>query len=138
MPLQADAAPWDAPVTQGIRHMADYAAIIVITDSADSGRTWIEQVSRLIGPDRFVVVASAQAGPMLQPYHQSGQIRGLVTGLFDSAVLEQNNAGRPGLARRYWDAYNLGLIIALVLLAFGAGWNLVQGIRERAAARQAE
>jgi hypothetical protein len=72
--LQADAT-WDAPGTRYPAH-GRLRRIIVITDSADSGRTWIEQVSHLIGPDRFVVVASAQAGPMLQPYHQSGQIAG--------------------------------------------------------------
>lgn len=131
------ASVWQSAPLQGVQAFSDFAAIIVITDSADAGRTWIEQAAPLRGPAQFVVVSSAQAGPMLQPYYQSGQINGLVTGLYDASVLEQNNANRPGLARQYWDAYNLGLILAMVLLVGGALWNLVAGLRERATVKEA-
>jgi hypothetical protein len=68
---------------------------------------------------------------MLEPYYESGQVNGLVSGLFDAAVLEQNNAGRPGLARKYWDAYTLALIAAILLISGGALWNLFASVRER-------
>lgn len=128
MPLAADSTP----VTQGVLPYSAYAGIIIITDSVEGGRTWIEQAGPpFYNGGAFVVAASAQAGPMLQPYYQSGQINGLASGLFDAAVLEQNNAGRPGLARRYWDAYNLGLMLAVAMITIGALWNLVLGLRQR-------
>ncbi|MGE5251188.1 MAG: hypothetical protein ACM3QS_13365 [Bacteroidota bacterium] len=131
MPIEADmTAPWD-PVASGIRGIADYAAVIVITDSSETGRIWIEQAAPLYGGRAFLLIASAQAGPMLQPYYQSGQLNGLSTGLFDAAILEQSNASRPGIARRYWDAYNLGLMAAVLLLTTGGVWSLVSGIRAR-------
>lgn len=128
MPLGSDSTP----VLAGVRPFSEYSAILVITDSLEGGRTWIEQA----GPPwyagkAFVVVSSAQAGPMLQPYYNSGQINGLVSGLFDAAVLEQNNAGRPGLARHYWDAYNLGLILTALLITLGALWSLIASLRDR-------
>jgi hypothetical protein len=133
MPLAADASPaWIVGSTQGIQRLSDYTAIIVIVDRADAGRTWIEQTRDLHGSSSFIVVASAQAGPMIQPYYESSQINGLVTGLFDAAVVEQSNAGRPGLARKYWDAYNLALMLAILLVGFGSLWSLVAGLRERA------
>ena len=131
------ASVWQSAPLQGVQAFSNFAAIIVITDSADAGRTWIEQAAPLRGSAQFVVVSSAQAGPMLEPYFESGQINGLVTGLYDGGVLEQNNANRPGLARLYWDAYNFGLILALVLLVGGALWNLVAGLRERTTAKEA-
>ena len=120
------------PVPSAAQNISEYAAILVITDSIDGGRTWIEQAGPLYSGSAFIVVSSTQAGPMLQAYYHSGQINGLVSGLFDAAVLEQNDAGRPGLARRYWDAYNSGLILAVLLITLGALWNLFAGLRERA------
>jgi hypothetical protein len=68
---------------------------------------------------------------MIQPYYDSRQIQGVVTGLFDAAVLEQNTGVGAGLARRYWDGYNIGLMVAILLIVVGALWNLVAGMRER-------
>ena len=133
------ASVWQSAPLQGVQAFSDFAAIIVITDSAETGRAWIEQTAEPLrgSSTQFVVISSAQAGPMLQPYYQSGQINGLASGLYDASVLEQNNANRPGLARRYWDAYNFGLILSVVLLVGGALWNLAAGLRERAAAKEA-
>jgi len=128
---------WQTQPLQGVTSLSNFAAIIVITDSIESGRTWIEQAGPLRGNAQFVIVSSAQAGPMFQPYYQSGQINGLMTGLYDSAVIEQNNANRPGLARRYWDSYNVGLLLAVVLVFFGSLWSLIAGLRERAKTTEA-
>ncbi len=83
----------------------------MLTDHADSARVWIEQLQTLKQADRtlanqpLLVVSSAQAGPMLQPYVSSQQINGLVNGLADAARYEQKNNVPPGLARSYWDAF---------------------------------
>lgn len=133
----APASVWASPTLQGVQSFSNFAAIILITDSVDAGRTWIEQAGPLRGNAQFVVISSAQAGPLLQPYYASGQINGLASGLYDAAVLEQNNAGRPGTARRYWDAYSLGLVLILVLLVGGALWSLAANLRERIASKEA-
>lgn len=131
MPLGADSTP----AGRGVGTYSEYSAILVITDSLEGGRTWIEQAGPPWYTGRaFVVISSAQAGPMLQPYYSSGQINGLVSGLFDAAVMEQNNAGRPGLARRYWDAFNLGLALTVILIAVGAAWNLIAALRDQSPA----
>ena len=128
---------WQSETLQGVQSLSNFAAIIVITDSAETGRAWIEQAGPRRGSAQFLVVSSAQAAPLFQPYYASGQINGLVSGLYDGAVLEQNNANRPGLSRRYWDAYNLSLILALVLLTGGTLWSLAVGLRDRMAGRKA-
>jgi len=128
---------WQSETLQGVQSLSNFAAIIVITDSAETGRTWIEQAGSRRGSAQFLVVSSAQAAPLFQPYYASGQINGLVSGLYDGAVLEQNNANRPGLSRRYWDAYNFSLILTLVLLTGGALWSLAAGLRERMTGRKA-
>jgi len=37
------------------------------------------------------MVISAQAEPMIRPYFDSGQIKGLVSGLSDAKIYEQSN-----------------------------------------------
>ena len=55
----------------------------------------------------------------------------MLTGLDGGAPIEQFNGGRPGTARRYWDAYGMGLLATLVMISFGSLWSLLAGLRER-------
>ncbi len=79
----------------------------------------------------MIMISSAQAGPMLLPYVDSGQVVGLVSGLNGAAGAEQANGGLPGYVRHYWDAYSIGLLIAVVLIVLGGLWNLVVGFQAR-------
>jgi hypothetical protein len=135
-PLAFDGSqPWQSEALKDVQAFPHFAEIIVLTDSAESGRTWIEQTELLRGASPLVILASAQAGPLLAPYFESGQVNLLFTGLHDSVLLEQIDAGRPGTARRYWDAYNIGLLFAVVFILGGSLLSFIAGLRERAEAR---
>jgi hypothetical protein len=109
---------------------SDYKAIIMLTDHADSARAWIEQLQALKQADPtlvnqpLLIVSSAQAAPMLQPYAGSGQINGLISGIADAARFEFINNSRPGIARAYWDAFGAGIILAITLIVLGSLWSL--------------
>jgi hypothetical protein len=122
---------WDSGVLAGTRSLSDFSAIIVLTDSLESGGAWIEQTTGFRGVTPLLVVASAQAGPMLLPYFDSGQVQGLVVGINGAVGTEIATGAGPGLVRRYWDAYNLGLYLAVLLLIAGAMWQIGAGIRRR-------
>jgi len=138
-PFAVDLAPaWQSSPLQGVQAFSDFSAVLVITDSVESGRMWIEQSQPVRGSAPLLLITSAQAGPLLQPYYQSGQVTGLLSGLYDGAVMERNNADRPGVARRYWDAYSLGLWLAILMIVIGAAWNFVLGWRQRSDAVEME
>jgi hypothetical protein len=122
---------WETPALQGVDNLSDFAAIILLTNDIETARTWIEQTEMTRGEARLLVVSSAQSGPMIQPYYQSGQVDGMITGLDGSAPIEQVNSGRPGTVRRYWDAYGFGLLTAVVLITLGSLWNLFSGWQAR-------
>ena len=63
---------WETPVLLGARALTDFSAIIVLTDSLESGAAWIEQTTGARGTTPMLIVASAQAGPMLLPYFDFG------------------------------------------------------------------
>ncbi len=134
MPLDADSKPaWQIPTLPPVTRFSDFAAVIVLTDSVESGRVWIEQTSGVRGQSPLVMIASAQAGPMLLPYVDSGQVNGLISGLNGAAGAEQANGGLPGYVRGYWDAYSVGLYTAILLILLGGLLNLWLGFRDRRA-----
>ena len=115
-----------------------YMAMVLVTDSADAARVWIEQTEDARGNMPVIVISSAQAAPMIQPYFESQQIRGMVAGLYGGAVFEQSNSGSIKTARNYWDAYSLAMLLAMSLVLGGGLWNLALGLRDRTSAREAK
>lgn len=121
-------------VMNGVTHLSDFAAIVVLTDRAEAGRVWIEQTESTRGNASLILVSSAQAGPMFLPYVDSGQVNGMVAGLYGAAGAEQANGGQPAsVVRRYWDAYSLGLLLAAAMITLGGLWNFALGLRDRRA-----
>ena len=92
-----------------------------------------KQIDAALANKPLLMVASAQAGPLLQPYVLSGQITGMISGISDAARYEFVNNGRPGIARTYWDTFGIGLMISIALIIVGSLWSLFTGIRARRA-----
>jgi hypothetical protein len=133
IPFTVDGSPVAQAVPmQGVDHLSDFASLIVLTDSLEAGRVWVEQTGPFRGRASLIVVSSAQAGPMLMPYVNSGQVNGMVSGLNGAAKVEQAN-GQPGLVRSYWDAYSLGLWLAVLAIVLGGAWNFIRGLQDRRA-----
>ncbi|HEY5982133.1 MAG TPA: hypothetical protein VIU38_01555 [Anaerolineales bacterium] len=122
---------WDAGVLPGTERLSDFAAIIVLTDSLESGRVWIEQTAAPRGSTPLILVASSQAGPMLLPYFESGQVTGIVAGLNGAAGPEIMNSGLPGYVRRYWDGYNIGLYMGFLAILTAGAWRAWRLYSER-------
>ena len=122
-----------------VNRFSDFIAVILITDQAEAGQMWIEQLTLakqsdpLLAGQQLVVVASGQAGPMLRPYISSQQVAGMISGIPDAARYEYVNNSRPGMVRSYWDAFAAGLLLAIVSIVVGSLWSLVSGIRARRA-----
>ena len=132
-------APGQIVPLADVTSFSQYAALVVLTDHAESGRVWVEQLQnrRLADPSLsnqpLLMVASAQAGPLLQPYVSSGQITGMISGLSDAARYELVNNGRPGIVRSYWDTFGIGLMMSVALITLGSLWSLFTGMRARRA-----
>jgi len=130
---------WASQPLQGVTALNQFAMIILITDDADAARSWVEQTEDVREAVPILVVSSAQAAPMIQPYYDSSQVNGMVSGLYGGAIFErQYNNGRPGAARDYWDAYSIGMLLAAALVLGGGFFNMALGMRERSAMGEAK
>ncbi|PJH76493.1 MAG: hypothetical protein CO064_00970, partial [Anaerolineae bacterium CG_4_9_14_0_8_um_filter_58_9] len=128
------APAWQTPTLQGLQNLSDFAAVIILTDNADTGRTWIEQAGQYLNSTPMIMVISAQVEPMIRPYYDSGQIKGLVTGLAGGKAYEQANEQAfqgVGLARRYWDSFSAGLFLVEVMILVGGVWSAIAAWRAR-------
>ena len=93
-------------------------AVFLLTDSYEGGRIWVEQISALAPEMSISLLTTAQAGPLLLPYWDSGQVAGMLSGLTDAAGYEALGE-LPGPAARRWGAYQAGILILAALLTLG-------------------
>jgi hypothetical protein len=127
---------WGAAPLQGIQKLSDFAAVIVMTDNADTGRNWIEQAGPHLGSTPMLMVISAQAEPMIRPYFDSKQIQGMVSGLPDARIYEQTNQNlgathQFGLDNQYWASFGVGMLVAELLIVSGVILGLMTDWRAR-------
>ncbi|MEJ2759033.1 MAG: hypothetical protein P8046_11180, partial [Anaerolineales bacterium] len=119
---------WSASPLDVIQSVQDFAMVLVLTDDPDIARSWIEQVQPLLNGQSIpmVMVTSAQAEPLVYPYYLSDprQVSGLVSGVSGGAYYE--TVISTSLARRYWDGYNVGLLLAVLIIAVGSIINLAR------------
>jgi hypothetical protein len=116
---------WETAPLSNIGRVSDFALALVITDNPNTARAWIEQVNPKLGAVPLVLVVSAQVEPMVRPYfnNQQGQVDGIISGLTGAAAYEV--ASRPNLARSYWDAFNILLIVAVSSILIGGAINVI-------------
>ncbi len=110
---------WEQPPLQAVQSLDDFALIVVLADDPAVARLWVEQVARRRPDVPFVLVVSAQAAPLLEPYYQSGQVDGLLAGVMGGAAYERQT-GIQGLAQRYGGAFSQGVLVAVALIMLGS------------------
>ena len=129
LPLTLDGKPaWSQPILQGASQLADFRAVIVLTDDADHARTWIEQVGVRLGDRPLLMVVSAQAAPLVQPYVQSGQVKGMIAGLPGGIQYEILTQRTLGNARMAWNAYQAGMLLLVLMILIGGIYQAVSGL----------
>lgn len=114
---------WERPALQGITDLNDFAGVVVLTDTAETGRAWVEQVQPGMGDMPLLMVTSAQAAPMMTPFIESGQVEGMVSGLL-GGVLYAQWAQQESAGQSYLASYQVGVLLAL---AMALGGGLISG-----------
>ena len=127
---------WGTDPWQTIQKLSAFAAVVVLTDNADTGRNWIEQASPHLGSTPMLMVISAQAEPMIRPYFDSGQLKGLVSGLSEAKIYEQSNQSlgqthQFGLDNQYWDSFSVGMLVAELIIVAGVILGVLTDWRAR-------
>jgi hypothetical protein len=112
----------ELPGITGVPDLSQFSALLILSDQPDTVRSWLEQINQKEGVPALWAVVSAQAVPMLRPYVRSGQLKGLAAGEYGGALYERIFQ-QPGIAWGQWNAYQTGLITALILVLVGGLLN---------------
>jgi hypothetical protein len=105
------------PIADYVHHIQDIVLIIELAGGQDTLRWWVEQVGSLYS---IPMVAGVTAGlePNARPYHHSGQLSGLISGLPGAAEYERLT-DRPGGAMDSLDSQSLAHLAIVVLIVLG-------------------
>jgi len=105
------------PIMQGIKDMDDVQLIAQFATGIPGPAEFVRQVGNSYSP---VIVCGVVAvmGPQSEPFFQSGQIKGLLSGLRHAAEYEVH-AGAPGKAAAGMDAQSLGHVVIILAICLG-------------------
>jgi hypothetical protein len=117
-------SPWNASPLNTVNKLSDFGALIIITENADTARYWIEQVKPSLGEVPMLVVISAQSAPLLQPYFDSSQINGYISGLNSAAAYEALNQ-TPQSATNHLTSYQAVMILVALFILIGGIVSLI-------------
>ena len=117
-------SPWSSSPLNTVKQLSDFGAVIIITENADTARYWIEQVKPSLGDIPMLVVISAQSAPLLQPYFDSSQINGYISGLNSAAAYEALNE-TPQSATNHLTSYQAVMILVALFILIGGIVSLI-------------
>lgn len=124
-PYTADLAPaWELPALANVRSLADFSAILIVTDNPENVRAWVEQSGRVSAAPPLLVVSSAQAAPIIQPYYDSFQVAGYLSGAGGAATYQLLRQV-AGNASNHYNAYQFVLLATALLVVLGGMLALI-------------
>lgn len=127
LPFTTDILPvGEVETLKGINTLSDFGALILITDNPEFTRSWVEQIDRAGISINTLAVVSAQAAPLLQPYYDSGQIDGYISGMVGALSYELLRS-QPGSATIRFNVYQVSLLIAALIVMVGGIYSLIVG-----------
>lgn len=102
------------PLMKGIKSLTDTKMLLFFTTLYPS--QWVRQA----GPTKVPIIAGVVTtlGPDCEPYVQSGQFAGLLTGLRGGAEYEMM-MNQPGTAVAAMDAQSMGHLLIVLFIIFG-------------------
>jgi len=112
------------PELMGINSPDDFSIMVIATENSETARSWIEQIQVHPIGRPLIFVISAQATPALLPYYSAipKQIDGLLSGI-EAGLQYETFDSTSDSDSRTWLMYNLGMLLAGILMAVGGILN---------------
>lgn len=92
-----------------------FDGILILADDYAGAMAWIEQLSSLAPEIPIYLIVTAQAFPLLLPYWEAGQVKGIIAGMTDVINID----GETTVFSSRWRAYQAGILLVIVWLVVG-------------------
>ncbi len=110
---------WENPPLSEINTINDFDMIILVTDNSENAKLWIEQINLLVNDSDLLLISSAQAAPLLQPYLQTNQIDGMLSGIMGGLAFNLLSQSETNNLGRYWSIVQLAAIVFVFYILAG-------------------
>jgi hypothetical protein len=117
------------PATQDVNGIQDVSLMIEFAAQQRTLQWWIEQVGSQYEVEIMAAV-SAALEPTATPYHSSGQLAGLISGLPNAAQYEIKTSKWPSLAIASVDSQSVAHLVIVALIVLGSLASLVSARRK--------
>jgi len=124
---------WESSNLGNINHINDFSMVLILADTLDSARSWLEQAGPSLIDTPMFMVSSTQEAAMMLPYLDSGQLAGMLSGVQDAGLYE-TALGDTVMTSTIWSAYQAGLLAMATLILVG----FVIGLESNARTKQEE
>ena len=94
-----------------VKDIHAFKMVLLVSDSSDNIRGWLEQIAPWIGTLKFAAVTTQMEAPVLSAYFDSRQLVGYAAGVADGNIGTQTSFN--------YRAYRVGLLLMLVMLLLG-------------------
>ncbi len=116
---------WNSSGLQDIYQISQFDSVILVTDNPENSKLWLEQIRINIPEMTILVAATAQASPLLQPYVNSEQIDGMISGLYGSISYSQLVQQENETLSTYWNMYKLGIFTFILIIIIGGLYYVI-------------
>lgn len=116
---------WNSSGLQDIYRISQFDSVILVTDNPENSKLWLEQIRINIPEMTILVAATAQASPLLQPYVNSEQIDGMISGLYGSISYSQLVQQENETLSTYWNMYKLGIFTFILIIIIGGLYYVI-------------
>jgi hypothetical protein len=117
-----DVDVWAVAPLSEISTVADFSAVLVMTNDADTARNWIEQVGPFLKDANrpLLFISSSQAEPLILPYYKNypPQVQGLIAGLAGGVAYARSLGNIQ--ANGVWDAFSIGISVSALVIIIGS------------------
>lgn len=125
IPFAVELTPaWELPALSNVHSLVDFGMVLLVSDNPESARAWVEQSGRIPSAPPLIVIGSAQAAPLIQPYYDSGQVAGYLSGA-GGAALYQLLRQVAGKAVNNYSSLQVTLLAAALLVFIGGMMTLM-------------
>ena len=111
------------PKTQSGNLPIDLDGVFILADSYEGASFWVEQFTARKPTLPLYLLVTAQAGPMLRPYQDSGQVAALIAGISEINVANATFDG-AGSALHIKTAYQTGMLLLAATIVLGAIFSI--------------
>ena len=110
---------WEEEPLSNINTFTDFDMIVILTDNSEQAKLWIEQMNLTVPDTSLLFISTAKAAPLLQPYLETNQIDGILSGILGGLSYDLLSSSDTNEISKLWSINQLAVISFILFILAG-------------------